>query len=638
MKKLGNIRLAVASDKYQIQFQYATPQKIDFFTLTLMEIIKRKQQFRGKNFSEVLLMLEIPEDLHNIFEERLKTLINEYPKLVDFDNDDVDCFLDTEIAYFNLTKIGEEIYISREIIEETKHFQGEFIFEHLSNQLITIEKSQLQNENQAIVIDTRNNESKQILIEKFTKIISHQITKFIPTANNKTRILDMHIAPTNTVYLRDNIEVNIQDNKLIFYHKSENILNTFLNLPKSVKESLRDKMFFYLSVPHNNLNFEKATIATKPNQPLKMKVCYGNKKSINVAYENALIESKEGNYYEIANAENYVFAGITDSDKTLVFKYTELTENGFAIPFFEEDYSLANYLKVFNEVYTQYKSLLTEKDTIQLIISIAPREKQKETIKDIAERNKYSNEIVNTLLSINESATIEALELVKLYNELLEQDKIKTITHNLNLFAIYSDYSKQLDKLKTLGFENYYSYIPKDWNVFRKEVLILKKLFEKLKDKLTESYKKQAIDFFTKSEEDFYELAPIDEKIGKSLVIGEDWRKDINKALNQNKPNFQAIAAVLRGKFEGQLRKKEKQKDATANGSRKGKELIDFVISDSEERKRVYNSWRNLNALIHYEASPEHLLIKGTDKQRKEAINKAINCFNQILDENKANP
>lgn len=637
MKKLGNIRLAVANDKYQIQFQYAAPQKIDFFALTLMEIIKRKQQFREKNISEVLLILEIPADLHNIFEERLQTLINEQPKIIGSEYSE-DCFLEADVSHFDLTKMGEETYYSKEIIEETKNFQGEFIFEHLSNQLTTIEKSQLQNENEAIVVDIRNDENEQVLIEKFTKIISNQITKFIPSANNKTKILDMHIAPTKIVYLRDNIEVNIENNKLSFTHRSDSILNAFLNLPKSVKESLRDKMFLYLKVPHNNLNFENVTIATKLNQPIKMKVCFGNNKSFNVASENALFECKENYFYEVANDENYVFAGITESEKTLIFKYTELTENGFTIPLFDEDYSPANYLKLFNEVYTQYKSLLTEKGTVQLILFIAPRERQKESIKDIAELNKNTNEIVNTLLSINELATIEALELAKLYNELLEQDKIKTIFHKSNLFAIYSDYSRELEKLKTLGFENYYSYsIPKDWNIFRKEVLILKTLFDKLKDKLTEHYKKQATDFFTKSEEDFYDLAPIDEQIEKALLISDDWRKDINKAMNINKPNFQAIAAVIRGKFEGQIRKYEKQKDASSNGYRKGKELINFVLTDLEQRNRVYNSWRNLNALVHFEASPEHFLIKGNDKDRKDAIIKAMNCYSQILDEKKEN-
>lgn len=635
MKKLGYIRLALACDKYQLQFQYATPQKIDFFALTLIEIIKRKQQFRGKNISEVLLMLEIPEDLHNIFEERFKALINEYPKMVIHNSDNENTYiLEYDVSEFELTAMGEETFISKEIIEETKNFQDEFIYEHCMNQLIAINKSQIQNEREAIVLDTRKKESEKELIEKFKKIINNQITKFIPTANNKTRILDMRIAPTNILYLRDNIEVNIENGKLSFSHKSQSILNAFLELPKNEKDTIRDKMFLYLNTSHNNLNLDKANIAIEPNQAIKMKVCFGNKKNYDIVSKNALIEIDSKNFYEIANADNYFFAGITENNKTLVFKYTELTENDFTIPLIEEDYSYTNYLNVFNEVFAQFENSLGDREIVKFILSISPNDKQKEIIKKIAERNKNSDEIVNTLLSINETITIEALELVKLYNELLVQDKIKTISHKSNLFATYSDFSKQLEKLKTLGFENYYSYTPKDWKLFRKEVLILKTLFDKLKDKLTEPYKKQVIDFFSKSEDDYYDLAPIDDKIAKLLVISEDWRKDIIKALNENKPNFQAIAAVVRGKFEGKLIEIEKQKDANSNGLRKGKELINFALSGSEEQKRVYDSWRNLNALVHFEASPEHPLIKGTDKERKEAINNAIDCFNQIFNKN----
>lgn len=637
MKNLGNIRLALACDKYQLQFQYATPQKIDFFALTLMEIIKRKQQFSEMKLFEVLLMLEIPNDLHNIFEDRIRTLICEKPEMINFGKK-VDCFLENEVSLFDLTKIGEQSYISKEIIEETKKFQGDFIYDHLESQLTTIEKLKIQAEKEAIIVDTRPNECDKVLIEKFKKIISNNIIKYVPTGNNKTQILEMRIAPTNTMYLRDNIEVIIENDKLNFSHKSEVIKNAFLVLPESEKDSIREKMFFFLKLPNNKLNCEKSAILTKSNQPIKMKVCFGNKINCIEAFENGVFVCNEGDFYEVENTENYVFAGIKENGQSLIYRYTELTENGFTIPLYEEDYSFENYMKVFNEIYIHYKSFLTNKIKIKFILSIAPFEKKKEIIQDIAKINNNSNEIVNLLLSINESSTIEALSLVKLYNQLLEQDRIKTISHNSNLFAAYLGFNKQLGILKTLGFVNYYNYsVPKDWNEFRKEVLILKTLYDKLKDKLTEPYRNQVLDFFVKSEEDFYELAPIDEKIGKSLIISEDWRKDINKALNGNKPNFQAIAAVIRGKYEGQIRKFEKHKDAISNGSRKGKELIDFVLTDFEERKRVYNSWRILNALVHFEASQEHFIIKGTDKERKDAIIKAIYCFNQILDEKKEN-
>jgi hypothetical protein len=638
MRKLGNIRLAFASDKYQVQFQYATPQKIDFFALTLMEIIKRKKQFSQKTFSDVLLMLEIPEDLHNIFEDRVKTLVKEYPQMINF-NYDVNCFIETEVSYFDLTPLGEETFISKEIIEETKSFSDEFIYEHSVNQLLNVRNATIQIENEAIVIDTRKDESEDILMERYTKIISNQITKFIPTANSKTKIFDMQIAPTNTVHLRDNIEVNLENGAVIFYHKSEAVLNAFLQLSEREKDSLRSKMFLYLNVPQTSLNMEMASIAVKRNQPLKIKVIFGNEKILKKEiFEKGIIElNDETKVYNIPNEEKYVFAGITENDRTIVFKYYEINQEGYTIPLLDEDYSNQNYLKVYNLIFEQYKESLSDINTIQFILTITPKDKLKEKIKIIADKNSNSNEIVNTLLTLNELETIEALELIKKYNQLLDQDKINSVSHKSNLYASYSDYSKKIDKLKSQGFEHYYSYIPVNWDRFIKEVRLLKPLFEKLKDKLAQEYKKSATDFFVRVEDDYYDLSPINEKAAKELAIGENWQSDITKALGISKPNFLAIAATIRGKYSEQLRKLEKQKDTVSDNSRQGKKLIEFVVKDYDKSNRVYTAWRNLCVLVHPETSSENRLINGSDSDRKIALTNAINIYNQILSEKKEN-
>lgn len=639
MRKLGNIRLALASDKYQIQFQYATPLKIDFFALTLLEIIKRKQQFNNRTITEVLLMLEIPEDLHNIFEDRLNTLINEYPKMI-YTVYDESYFLAREVVDFELTAFGEETYLSKEIIEETKSFSDEFIYEHNNNQLLNIRIANFQNENEAIVIDTRKDESDEALIEGFTKIISNQITKFIPTANSKTRIFDMHITPTNTIYLRDNIEVNFENDRLNFTHKSSSILNTFLKQPKTEKQRIRSKMFLYLDVPHNQINMEMASISTTRSQPLKMKVIFGKEKILKKEiFEKGIFEWNDTTLaYDIPNEEMFVFAGITENGRTIVFKYSEIEEDGYTIPLVDEDYSYNNYLKVFNDVYEQYKELLSDKEKIKFILTIAPRDKFKEIVKSVAEQNKNSDKIVNLLLSINEPATIEALELNKLYNTLLEEGKIKSISHKTNLYASYADYSKQLEKLKDLGFENYYSYSPINWDNFIKEVRLLKPFFEKLKEKLAPEYKKPVNDFFARIEDDYYDLAPISEKVAKELVTGDNWQGDISKALNTSKPNFLAIAATIRNKYAEQLRKLEKQLDNNSSNSRQGRKLIEYVIRDNDKTNKVYSAWRNLCVLVHPETSSEHRLIKGSENDKRTALTNAINIYDQIFGDKKEKP
>lgn len=638
MRKLGNIRLALACDKYQVQLQYATPQKIDFFALTLMEIIKRKKQFLNKSFSEVLLMLEIPKDLHNIFEDRLNSLISDYPEMVSAEYDE-DAILNSEVTYFDLTQLGEETFISKEIIEETKSFSDEFIYEHSVNQLLNVRDATIQIENEAIVIDTRKDESEHILIERYTKIISNQITKFIPTTNIKTKIFDMQIIPTNTVHLRDNIEVILENDKVIFQHKSETVLNAFLQLPKKEKDSVRSKMFLYMNVPQTPLNMEMASIAAKRNQPLKMKVIFGNKKILKIeCFDKGIIEwDDETQVYNISNEGKYIFAGITENGRTLVFKYTEINQEGYTIPFLEEDYSNQNYLKVYNEIFEQYKESLSDINTIQFILTITPKDNLKEIIKIIADKNSNSNEIINTLLNLNEFETIEALELIKKYNKLLEQDKINSVSHKSNLYALYSDFSKKLNKLKSQGFEHYYSYNPINWDKFIKEVRLLKPLFEKLKDKLAQEYKKSATDFFIRVEDDYYDLSPINEKVAKELAIGDNWKSDITKALGKSKPNFLAIAATIRGKYSEQLRKLEKQKDDISDNSRQGKKLIEFVIKDYDKSNRVYSAWRNLCVLVHPETSLDHKLINGSDSERKVALTSAVNIYDQILNEKKEN-
>jgi hypothetical protein len=384
---------------------------------------------------------------------------------------------------------------------------------------------------------------------------------------------------------------------------------------------------------------EMASIANKRNQTLKMKVIFGNEKILKKeCFEKGIIEwNDETKVYNIPYDEKYVFAGITENGRTLVFKYSEINQEGFSIPFLDEDYSYQNYLKVFNDIFEQYKESLIDNDIIELVLTITPRDKFKEIIKIIAVKNSNSNEIVNTLLSINESATIEALELVKLYNELLEQDKINSVSHKSNLYATYSDYNKQLEKLKKQGFEHYYSYTPIEWDRYIKEVRLLKPLFEKLKDKLSQEYKKSASDFFVRAEDDYYDLAPINEKAAKELAIGENWQNDIIKALGISKPNFLAIAATIRGKYSEQLRKLEKQKDANSDNSRQGKKLIEFVVKDYDKSNRVYSAWRNLCVLVHPETSSENRLINGSDSDRKNSLSNAINIYDQILSEKKEN-
>jgi hypothetical protein len=167
---------------------------------------------------------------------------------------------------------------------------------------------------------------------------------------------------------------------------------------------------------------------------------------------------------------------------------------------------------------------------------------------------------------------------------------------------------------------------------------MLQALFKKLDDKFTNTYRKAANDFFTRVEEDYYDLAPINQNIDNALIISYNWKKEINIALNTKKPNYIAISAVIRGKFEEALRNIEKQKVTISNNSRKGRELIQFVFSDINTINQVYRSWKNLCVLVHLASAIENTVTKGSDNDKKELLKKAMRCYEQFLEEKKQSP
>lgn len=647
MRNLGNIKIAVLSDRYSVQFKYATPHKIDFFALTLMEIIKHSSKFSKMIIEEVLLKMDIPHDLFNIFEERLQELVENSPEIISFDDsiEDADNIsIWNEVEYFSLTEIGEEAYRSKEIAEAPQNLAREYVYETANGKLSQTNKVTLQDEAEAISIDMQmpsENNAQDI----FTHLISENPQKYIADASSKTKIFELSSAPSGTIGIRDNIAVLMENGKLKFENSNEKILKAFLNVSQENKNEIRKKMFDYLNMPHTAVNFERAALAIKRQQPIKMKAVFGKKEAIEaVAETDFKIELK---------TDDYAFAGITENGKTLVYNYCELTEQGYTIPIEELDYSEQNYSTIFKKVFEMYKNNIenvkfiilatpeTQKETVikSMIVQVQDIEsvlaktkiiiglniiKKERIIRILAENAPKTDKIINALLAIDESATIQIYELVKLYNSLLKSGKMSDISHNTNLYSTFADYDRQYKKLQTIGLKNYYEYaIPEDWDAFMKEVYILKSMFDKIKKQLDGDIVKQASDFFIKVEDDYYALAPIDEKSIKKLIDG-----DLESAINS--PNFDAslIASAIRSKYEEALRSAERVKDPKANTDRKGKELIRYAV-EPKNVDEVHKHWRNLNKLVHKATELEDPLWKGNDEDRRRALRHALTCYNQ---------
>lgn len=167
-----------------------------------------------------------------------------------------------------------------------------------------------------------------------------------------------------------------------------------------------------------------------------------------------------------------------------------------------------------------------------------------------------------------------------------------------------------------------------------KEVNVLKKYCDKLKPYLQAGVSREANDFFAKTEDLYYDTIP--EYIDTSPILAQEglWEKDIDQAINSAKPNFLAIAAVIRGKYAEHFRAIEKEKDKDAKGERKGKELIRFTLPPKMVDE-IYSHWRNLNKLVHPEINEEDDLTKATDKERRRVLSVALNCYVQKLSPSK---
>jgi len=712
VKSLGKIKISIMCDNYNIQFKYATPKKIDFFTLTLLEIIKHSKNFKGKTIYDILLMLEIPQDLHYIFQDRLKELMQE-PVMVNQNGEGVlwvhnlhsnvmyENRLLNNVEKFSLAPLGEEAYQLKEIIGEPLSFLREYIFETANNSFIQREKANISDFQDAITVEMdtpSENEVKNI----FTREINENPKKYIKNANPRTKIYYLMAKPIGRVGIRNTILVSINDGKLQFDNENKKILNEFLSINAEKKKSIK-KMFNYLNIPQTKVNFDKASLTINRSQyKIKMKIAFGKKAAINEVTDAD--HRFEVDRIAFNNVSDFCFAGITDGDRPLIYNYCEITDQGYTLPLEELDYSEQNYNAVFSSVFETCKANIAKggnlKEFIGFAVLASPPEKRMSVVKSIMEQTKdlknaletakiilntaankkqindavkdfildlikenlskgktdvdtvigimkeidlpkervirilaegapMTDKTINALLTVNEEAVVRIYELVKLYNSLLKAGKLPEINHNTNLYSAFSDYDRQYKKLKIFGFKNYYEYdMPKNWDEFMKEVYILQSMFNKIKNKLDNDIVKQASDFFIKVNDDYDELATIDEKVVKKLLDSGDLQSLINSAKTDEAQI--ALAGIIRNKYDEALRTREKAKDPGAAGGRKGRALFEYTV-EPKNVNEVDKHWRNLCILVHKATALNDPLWKGGGEDRKKALNGALNYFNQKL-------
>jgi len=308
-------------------------------------------------------------------------------------------------------------------------------------------------------------------------------------------------------------------------------------------------------------------------------------------------------------------------------------ENSLLVVFLKSTETILNDIINDNEILSIINNRLLEilkenvkkqKIDISKVIEIMNKYKlsKEKIIKMFAENAPKTDEIINSLLAVDEPTVIQIYELKKMYNLLLKSSKLSEIKHNSNMYIRFADYERQFKKLKTMGLNDYNNYEIKDWDIFMKEIYILREKFNHVKKYIEDvNLLKQANDFYERIQDDYDAIIPVDNKKIKNILD-----LDLNKEINDGKYDIVMIASAIRFNYEEYLRNLEKRKDPKANGSRKGRSLIQFTIVP-KLADDVYIHWKNLCTIIHKATSQNDPLWKGNDEGRQKALKSALSFY-----------
>ena len=464
MNNKGNIKLAISNGRYEVKFKYATPLKIDLFSLIIMEIISKGERFKKDKVKDVLKLMEIPEDLHNLFGSRLFELIQNKTILspVEIEKKDIQLhyipyLLDHCPKDYSLTDLGLEAFKSKELIEEPKEVTKDYVYEVAYGRLTEYDKVRKQSPEDAIELDL-----SEVMDERsvFSRIIGVNTLQYVPGSNEKTKIFDLEGYQIENVGCSDLIEVRVDNGKINFFHRNKKIIDAFLSNSEAEKNSIKNKMFFYPDIPNTHVNIDKARIASKRDK-YKMKAVFGNRKAI-----EALVESECEPFYlgEKEQTKNggdfgFCFAGLTAEGRSMVYKYEEISECGYTIPLEEIDNSVAVYEEIFAGFKDSFKEKLwkSPEEYTHFLLQASPHAQKSAVIKELLANDNDIEVMIEHARGIRrvvgEDQGIKFVISDFLIDRIEKELKRKNITIR-KIVKIHNEFSLPKDRLIKLIAEN----------------------------------------------------------------------------------------------------------------------------------------------------------------------------------------
>jgi hypothetical protein len=713
---LGLIKAAARLEKYTVRYTWAQPERIDFFSLLILEIIARPAAFTGLSMAKALRRFEIPVDIDNIFEEQMVSLQSSSPPMIVTADAIAGTLLLTLVSSWTITEQGKTALSAKELPEKPQAETALLSYDAKAKTLAIAESIKQQEDPNVLIIDMTLKDGEGKADELFPPIIAANKKRFgLP---EDARILQLQCLPAGEILRKETIEINLSEDgkKLGFACKTPAVLAAFNAMPQHDREMALNNIFKFLPITHNSFPIETAKIAITRSSPLQMSVVFGESAAIKQMAEGELVISDISSALSIpANLlKGFNWAGILADGRTVVYRYNEADVDGLKLPLESFSYNGKDYLAIFQAIKPYYIEMLRHKKNIEIgisflfhscpvterlalareiltvdfadtdagLLAIETLAKEAgdrsdiqnikndkllsvihnaldsgkigfESAVEIAKRNILSMEkifhefasilergdsLVNYCLGVDEQAAIKAFNLVAYYNELLRNEKLATISHNNNIYAAFAEYERQLIKLHSFGFKDYYTFTTPsttgEWDAFMREIYLLQALFNRLRKWADSLLAKQANDFFTNITDEYDDIAPVMKGIDQ-IVNREDWEEQVRNSLKQKSPDYQMLGFAVRAKYADYLRAEERKKDkgtATATAyERKGRTLIQYVCK-SAQTGDCYKNWHNLNILVHKEQTGKiEALWTGTEESRKKALTDALNFYDKYF-------
>lgn len=427
---LGLIKAAARLARYTVRYTWAQPEKIDFFSLLILEIIASPAGFTRLSMADALRRFEIPVDIDNIFEGQMAYLKSLSPPMIVTEDAINAPLLLTPVSSWTITEQGKTALSTKELPQEAQTETAILAYDAKAKTLVVAEKITRQEDPKSLVVDMTLKDGDGRADELFPPIIAAQKKRFDLPEN--ASILQLQCMPAGEVLRSERIEINLSEDgkKLDFACKTPAVLAVFNAMPQHDREMALKKILEFRPITCNSFPLETAKIAVT-SSPLQLSVVFGESAAIKQMAEAELVISDISSALSMpANLlKGFNWAGVLADGRTVVYRYNEVDVGGVKLPLESFSHKDKDYLAIFHTIKPYYIEILKQAKTIEMCITFLFRSCP------VTERNPLAREILSIdfadtgagLLTI-ETLAKEAGNRSDIQN--LKNDKLLSVIHN----------------------------------------------------------------------------------------------------------------------------------------------------------------------------------------------------------------